>query len=381
MKNIPYARQSINQDDIEEVIKALKSDWLTQGPTVELFELAVAKYCTARYACAVNSATSALHLAALACDLKPGGLLWTSPNTFVASANCARYCGAEVDFVDIDPLTFNMSAELLERKLVAAQTRGRLPDIVITVHFAGQSCEMKAIFELSKQYNFMIIEDASHAIGGEYNSKKIGCCEFSDVTVFSFHPVKIITTCEGGMIVTNNEHISARVRRLRTHGIAKSDFDAESTGLWGYQQTDLGYNYRMSELQAALGFSQLNRIDNFIDRRNYLAARYVEKLSETKIMLPRVITGKSAWHLYAIQTKEHSERRRLFAELKNRGILVNVHYIPVYKQPYYQNLGFPIDYCANAEQYYAGCLSLPLFYDLTDEEQDYVIETINELAG
>ena len=381
MKNIPYARQSINQDDIEEVIKTLNSDWLTQGPTTELFERAVANYCNVQCACAVNSATSALHLAALACGLEPGGLLWTSPNTFVASANCARYCGADVDFVDIDPLTFNMSAELLERKLIAAHARGRLPDIVVPVHFAGQSCDMRAIFELSKQYKFKIIEDASHAIGGEYNNKKIGCCEFSDITVFSFHPVKIITTCEGGMLVTNDEHIYARVKRLRTHGIAKSDFDTESTGLWGYQQTDLGYNYRMTELQAALGCSQLQRIDDFITRRNLLAARYAEKLQVNKLILPLVNAGKSAWHLYVIQTRDHFERRRVFAELKNRGILVNVHYIPVYKQPYYQALGFATEYCDNAERYYGGCISIPLFYDLTNDEQDYVIKTINEVVG
>ncbi len=385
MKQIPYARQDINQEDIQAVLKVLQSDWLTQGPAIQRFEEAVAAYCGARYAVAVSNATAALHLACLAAGLGPGDLLWTSPNTFVASANCGLYCGAEVNFVDIDPQTYNMSVDALEEKLVQAAKSGRLPKVVIPVHFAGQSCRMAEIRKLADQYNFTVIEDAAHAIGGSYLGKKIGACQFSEMTVFSFHPVKIITTGEGGMVLTNREELYEKLRRLRTHGITRDERFMVRTkeGPWYYQQIDLGYNYRMTDLQAALGYSQLQRIDEFVRRRHELSARYDQKLKNLPVTLPwQEPDTYSAYHLYVIRlhlNQLQKSRKQIFEELRAAGINVNVHYIPVHTQPYYERLGFKAGDFPKAEEYYREALTLPLYYGLREEDQDYVIKRLEEI--
>lgn len=384
---IPYARQAINDDDIAIVTEVLKSDWLTQGPTLERFEEAVKQYCGAEYAIAVCNATSALHLACRALGVSVGDTVWTSPNTFVASANCARYCGATVDFVDIDPKTYNMSATLLEIKLKEAEKIGKLPKVVIVVHFAGQSCEMEKIAKLAKQYGFFIIEDAAHSIGAAYQNKKIGLCEYSDVTVFSFHPVKIITTGEGGMLLTNHHAVAEKIKLLRSHGITRdvACMDHPSHGPWYYEQIDEGYNYRMTDIQAALGVKQMGRLDEFIQRRRYLAARYHEKLAELPIELPTLHPdAESAWHLYVIQLKlsELKKSRREIVELLHlAGIKVNVHYIPVHTQPYYKKLGFKLGDFPLAEKYYACAISLPLYFTLQDREQDFVVDTLKGIIS
>ena len=383
---IPYGRQDISKADIQAVIDVLESDWLTQGPDIEHFEQAVADYCGAKYAVAVNSATSALHIACLAAELGPGDMLWTSPNTFVASANCGLYCGAGVDFVDIDSRTYNLSVDELEHKLIAAGKTGKLPKVVIPVHFAGQSCEMDRMAELSKEYGFTIIEDASHAIGGRYRTTRIGSCTFSAMTVFSFHPVKIITTGEGGMVLTNNSSLHKKLVRLRSHGITRdpSLMDGESHGPWYYQQIELGFNYRMTDIQAALGMSQLQRLDEFVARRQYLAARYNEALQDISLTIPWQHSDTySAFHLYVIRLKlDYISRshREVFEALQNSGILVNLHYIPVYTQPYYKRIGFnPGDY-PEAEQYYCEAISLPLYFKLSEEEQNRVIATVKDVV-
>ena len=383
---IPYGRQDISKADIQAVIDVLESDWLTQGPDIEHFEQAVADYCGAKYAVAVNSATSALHIACLAAELGPGDMLWTSPNTFVASANCWLYCGAGVDFVDIDSRTYNLSVDELEHKLIAAGKTGKLPKVVIPVHFAGQSCEMDRMAELSKEYGFTIIEDASHAIGGRYRTTRIGSCTFSAMTVFSFHPVKIITTGEGGMVLTNNSSLHKKLVRLRSHGITRdpSLMDGESHGPWYYQQIELGFNYRMTDIQAALGMSQLQRLDEFVARRQYLAARYNEALQDISLTIPWQHSDTySAFHLYVIRLKlDYISRshREVFEALQNSGILVNLHYIPVYTQPYYKRIGFnPGDY-PEAEQYYCEAISLPLYFKLSEEEQNRVIATVKDVV-
>ena len=385
MKQIPYARQDINQEDIQAVLKVLQSDWLTQGPAIQRFEEAVAAYCGARYAVAVSNATAALHLACLAAGLGPGDLLWTSPNTFVASANCGLYCGAEVNFVDIDPQTYNMSVDALEEKLVQAAKSGRLPKVVIPVHFAGQSCRMAEIRKLADQYNFTVIEDAAHAIGGSYQGKKVGACQFSDMVVFSFHPVKIITTGEGGMVLTNRAELYEKLLRLRTHGITRDERFMVRTkeGPWYYQQIDLGYNYRMTDIQAALGYSQLQRIDEFVRRRHELSARYDQKLKNLPVTLPwQEPDTYSAYHLYVIRlhlNQLQKSRKQIFEELRAAGINVNVHYIPVHTQPYYERLGFKAGDFPKAEEYYREALTLPLYYGLSEEDQDYVIERLKEI--
>ena len=385
MKQIPYARQDINQEDIQAVLKVLQSDWLTQGPAIQRFEEAVAAYCGARYAVAVSNATAALHLACLAAGLGPGDLLWTSPNTFVASANCGLYCGAEVDFVDIDPRTYNMSVDALEEKLVQAAKSGKLPKVVIPVHFAGQSCRMEEIRKLADQYNFTVIEDAAHAIGGSYQRKKVGACQFSDMTVFSFHPVKIITTGEGGMILTNRAELYEKLLRLRTHGITRDERFMVRTkeGPWYYQQIDLGYNYRMTDIQAALGYSQLQKIDEFVRHRRYLANRYDQMLKDLPVTLPwQDPETYSAYHLYVIRlhlNQLQKSRKQIFEELRAAGINVNVHYIPVHTQPYYERLGFKAGDFPKAEEYYREALTLPLYYGLSEEDQDYVIERLKEI--
>lgn len=380
---IPYGRQHITQADIEAVVAVLRSDFLTQGDKVPAFEQAVAEYCVVDFGIAVNSATSALHIACLALGLGHGDWLWTVPNTFVASANCGVYCGANVDFVDIDPVTLNMSVKALEDKLEIAKAKNRLPKIVIPVHFSGEPCDMAKIHELSKTYGFHIIEDASHAIGGRYANKPIGSCEFSDITVFSFHPVKIITTAEGGLATTNDKNLAEKMQSLRSHGITRdpSLMTHKADGSWYYQQIDLGFNYRMTELQGALGLSQMANLDNFVKKRHQLAKRYDELLKDFPIILPvRNNKNYSGLHLYPIQIKPESgkTRNQVFDSLREQHIGVNVHYIPVHTQPFYQQMGFKQGDFPHAEAYYAGAISLPLYYDLTDDMQNQVVEALKK---
>jgi len=381
---IPYGRQSISQADIDAVTATLRSDWITQGPIISQFEAALAAYCGAQYGISLANATAALHLACVALGVGPGDFVWTSPNTFLASANCARFCGAEVDFVDIDPSTYNMSADALAKKLYGSKKRGTLPAVVIAVHFAGQSCDMAAIAELSRQYGFRIIEDASHAVGAEYLNGKVGNCRYSDMTVFSFHPVKILTTGEGGMILTNQPSLQKTLLSLRSHGMIRDPALTidQDQGAWYYEQHTLGYNYRLTDIQAALGLSQLQRLDQFVARRRKLAARYDALLSSLPLVTPQQNDfGKSAYHLYPIwidEAKAGKSRRTVFDTLRALQIGVNVHYIPVHLQPYYQKLGFRLGQFPNAEHYYAGAISLPLFYDLSDAQQDKVVAAITE---
>ncbi len=384
---IPYGRQDISQEDINAVIDVLKSDYLTQGPVVLAFEKAVSDYCEAKHAFAVNSATSALHIACLALGVGKGDLVWTSPITFVASANCALYCGADVDFVDIDPVSYNMSAISLEEKLVKAEKAGRLPKVVIPVHLAGQSCEMDKIHALGQKYEFHIIEDASHAIGGKYKNKAIGSCQYSDITVFSFHPVKIITTGEGGMCLTNDPQLAISLNRLRSHGIVRhpSEMTKLPDGPWYYQQIELGYNYRMTDIQAALGLSQMNRLDDFVSVRHSIAKRYNELLNEDWIELPwQHPDTYSGLHLYIIRVKKNTKgitHLQLFEKLRNAGILVNLHYIPVYRHPYYEAKGFEKQDFPNAESYYSEAISIPMFATLTESDQQFVADAIKKPIG
>jgi UDP-4-amino-4,6-dideoxy-N-acetyl-beta-L-altrosamine transaminase len=384
---IPYGRQDISEADIQAVVDVLKSDFLTQGPIVPAFEKAVTDYCDVKYAYAVNSATSALHIACLALGVGKGDLVWTTPITFVASANCAVYCGADVDFVDIDAATYNMSISILEDKLVKAEKVGRLPKVIIPVHLAGQSCEMDKIHALGQKYGFSIIEDASHAIGGKYKGKAIGGCQYSDITVFSFHPVKIITTGEGGMCVTNNPELASSLTRLRSHGIVRHPSEMTHTpdGPWYYQQVELGFNYRMTDIQAALGLSQIKRLDEFVNTRHTIAKRYNEMLKEDWIELPwQHPDSYSGLHLYIIRVKskdKHASHLQLFERLRNNGVLVNLHYIPVYRHPYYQKIGYKISDFPEAESYYAEAISIPMFVTLSEEQQAEVVERIVKPTG
>lgn len=381
MSFIPYGRQDITDDDINAVCQVLRSDFLTQGPVIEKFEKTVAEYCGASYAAVMNSATSALHVACLALDLGPGDRLWTSPNTFVASANCALYCGAQVDFVDIDPVTHNMSIEALEQKLQEAEKIGRLPKIVIPVHFAGEPCNLKAIKALADRFGFAIIDDASHAIGGRYGEFAIGGTPYSDITIFSFHPVKIITTGEGGMAVTSNPELGAKLARLRTHGITRNiaEMSREPDGPWYYEQIGLGYNYRITDIQAALGVSQLGRLDVYIQRRHELAERYDQLLATLPLKRPvRNRENLSGLHLYVVVLNDVNRRREVFDHLRANCIGVNVHYIPVHLQPYYRSLGFKRGDFPAAEAYYAGAISLPMFATLTDNQQDRVVSVLSD---
>jgi len=383
---IPYARQNISEADVAAVVEVLRSDWLTQGPSIERFEEGVRSVIGARHAVAVHNGTAGLHLACLALDLGAGDSLWTAANTFVASANCARYCGADVDFVDIEPDTYNLSVPALREKLVFAEKAGRLPKIVVPVHFGGQPCDMPAIAELARRYRFRVVEDASHALGAELDGDKVGNGRYSDITILSFHPVKIITTGEGGMAVTNNAELAARLRLLRTHGITRdaAQMSGESEGPWYYEQTALGFNYRMTDIQAALGTSQLARLDEFIARRRQLAQRYPGLLAGLPVRLPvERADRKSAWHLYVINIDERSRksRRAVYEEMRERGVGVNVHYIPVHLQPYYRALGFGEGHCPVAEKYYQAALTLPLFPALTDAEQDKVGLALRELLN
>lgn len=381
---IPYGRQAISEADIQAVVEVLRSDFLTQGPAVPAFEQTVARYCGAQYAVAVNSATSALHLACLALGVKYGDSIWTSPITFVASANCALYCGAEVDFVDIDPRTYNLSKEKLAEKLAEAEQTGQLPKVLISVHLSGQSCDMAGIYALSQRYGFKIIEDASHAIGGKYQNQPIGNGRFSDITVFSFHPVKIITTGEGGMALTNDADLAEKVARLRSHGISRdpAQMTHEPDGPWYYQQLELGFNYRMTDLQAALGQSQMQQLDEFVSKRHMLRQRYDLLLANLPLITPwQHPDGYSGLHLYVIRLKLAEIRathRQVFEALRAAGIGVNLHYIPVYHQPYYEQMGFQRGYCPEAERYYAEAISLPMFTGLTEAQQDHVVATLRE---
>ncbi|HIK32262.1 MAG TPA: UDP-4-amino-4,6-dideoxy-N-acetyl-beta-L-altrosamine transaminase [Oscillatoriales cyanobacterium M4454_W2019_049] len=384
---IPYGRQDISPQDIDAVVEVLRSDWITQGPAIPRFEQAVAEYCGVKYAVAVTSATAALHIACLAADLGSGDILWTSPNTFVASANCGLYCGAEVDFVDIDRRTYNLSIEELECKLERSNQIEKPPKIVIPVHFSGQSCQMDRIADLAQKYGFQVIEDASHAIGASYQEKPVGSCQFSDMTVFSFHPVKIITTGEGGMVLTNREDLYEKLIRLRTHGITRNPnfMTEESHGGWYYQQLELGFNYRMTDIQAALGASQMQRLDEFVTRRRFLAKRYDELLQDLPLTLPwQHPDTESSWHLYVIRLKLDKickTHRQVFEELRQAGIGVNLHYIPVHTQPYYQELGFKWEDFPQSEQYYREAISIPLYAGLTLEEQDRVVRALREVIA
>ena len=380
---IPYGKQDITKADIDSVVSVLKSNFLTQGPQVPAFENALMKATGADYALAVNSATSALHIACLALELGKGDILWTTPITFVASANCGLYCGATVDYVDIDPATYNLCPKALEQKLVLAKKEGKLPKVVVAVHLCGQPCDMKAIHALSIEYGFKVIEDASHAIGGRYLEQPIGSCEYSDITVFSFHPVKIVTTAEGGAALTNSKTLADKMALYRSHGITRDEalMENASHGGWYYEQIDLGFNYRMTELQAALGVSQMSRLSEFVSARHQLAARYYEKLAELPITLPYQLPNTySGLHLYVIRlnlseiSKTHKE---VFDALREQGIGVNLHYIPVHLQPYYQKMGFKQGDFPNAENYYSNAISLPMFHGMSYAQQDEVISKLS----
>ncbi|WP_415883469.1 UDP-4-amino-4,6-dideoxy-N-acetyl-beta-L-altrosamine transaminase [Neptuniibacter sp. QD34_54] len=381
---IPYGKQDINQDDIDSVIEVLQSDFLTQGPKVPAFEEAVCKYTSANYGVAVNSATSALHIACLSLDLKEGGVLWTTPISFVASANCGLYCGADIDFVDIDPETYNISVTALEDKLKQAQIDNCLPNILVAVHLCGQSCDMEAIRRLSREYGFYVIEDASHAIGGEYQGKKIGSCEYSDITIFSFHPVKIITTAEGGIATTNDKYLADQMRLFSSHGVTRDPelMTKETEGPWYYQQICLGYNYRMTELQAALGISQLVRLDEFVARRHYLAEKYDSLLKGMALDTPKQNSScYSSFHLYIIRLRlvdiPNKTHREIFQYLRDRGIGVNLHYIPIYTQPYYeQQYSCKIGVYPEADRYYEEAISLPLYPKMSEEDQLSVVSAL-----
>ena len=376
---IPYGKQDVNQADIDSVIGVLESDFLTQGPKVPLFEESISHYCAVEHAVAVNSATSALHISCMALGLGEGDWLWTSPNTFPASANCGLYCGAKIDFVDIDPLTYNLSVQKLEKKLIEAKREDKLPKIIVPVHFAGQSCDMKKIHILSKKYGFFIIEDASHAIGGKYLGSPIGGCQYSDITVFSFHPVKIITTAEGGIATTNSKNIAKKMQLFRSHGVTrnKSLMTKQSEGEWFYQQVDLGFNYRMTDLQAVLGISQMKRLDKFVARRHLLQERYDQLLEKLPLIKPHQSNfSYSALHLYPIQvdsSRTNKDRAKIFNILRENDIGVNVHYIPVHTHPYYEEMGFKFGDFPISEAYYSKAISLPLFPQLSFDDQDKVI--------
>ncbi len=392
---IPYGRQDISQSDIDAVVNVLRSDFLTQGPAVERFEQGVAARVHANHAVATNSATSALHIACTALDLRPGDLLWTVPNTFVASANCGRYCGADIDFVDIDRCSWNVSVRKLKEKLADARQKGRLPKVVVPVHFGGQPTEQEAIWDLAREYGFRVLEDASHAIGASRHGEPVGSCRWSDITVLSFHPVKIITTGEGGMALTSDRDLADRMAMLRSHGItraaARFRLPDPPTALgilpppdpapWYYEQQMLGYNYRMTDIQAALGMSQLERLDRFVDRRNALALRYHQALADLPLQLPTLLPGnRSAFHLYVIRLKREATaktHRQIFEELRQRGIGVNLHYMPVHLQPYYRELGFCEGQYPEAEAHGESAISLPLYAALSDADQDQVIDALH----
>lgn len=388
MEFIPYGRQNITEEDIDAVVNVLKSDYLTQGPKVPEFEQAIKNHCNVHHALAMNSATSALHVACLALGVGKGDLVWTTPITFVASANCALYCGATIDFVDIDSQTYNLSVESLEQKLKEAKEQGKLPKVVIPVHLCGQPCDMEAIHTLAQEYGFSIIEDASHAIGGSYQNKPIGNCQYSDITIFSFHPVKIITTAEGGVATTNSDDLAQKMDLLRSHGITRDTelMTQEPDGPWYYQQIDLGFNYRMTEMQAALGVSQIQRLQSITESRHEIAQKYDQKLASLPVTIPfQIESSYSGLHLYVIRLKLNEIKPthlEVFNSLRAANIGVNLHYIPVHLQPYYQNnFGFKVGDFLQAEEYYKEAISLPLYPDLTEEQQDYIIETLRGILN
>lgn len=383
---IPYGRQDISQVDIDSVVGVLKSDFLTQGPVVPRFEEAVARYCGAKHGVAVNSATSALHIACLGLDLGPGDWLWTSPNTFVASANSAVHCGALVDFVDVDPRTYNLCPLKLEEKLHEAEKKGTLPKIVMPVHFAGQPCNMPAIYALSQKYGFKIIEDASHAIGASYEDIKVGSCEYSHISVFSFHPVKIITSGEGGMAITNDASIAGRMRILRSHGVTNEKELMHSRAdneIWNYQQIELGFNYRMTDIQAALGLSQMLRLDEFVRRRHEIAKFYNYAFSSQPITAPWQAPGAySSYHLYPIRINESKckkNQRQVYGSLRESGIAANVHYIPVHRQPYYESKGFKAGDFPEAERFHQETISIPIYPGLSQQQQETVLQALERI--
>ena len=384
---IPYGRQKITKADINSVVKVLNSDYITQGPTVPLFEAAVARKVEAKYSIAVNSATSALHISCLALGLGKGDYLWTSPNSFVASANCGLYCGASVDFVDIELKDLNIDTLKLEAKLITAERKNTLPKVLVVVHFGGQPCDMKKIFSLAKRYNFKVIEDASHAIGSKYFGKYTGNCSYSDITVFSFHPVKIITTGEGGMALTNDTNLADSIKLLRSHGITRdaTTMEEESHGDWYYEQLELGYNYRMTDIQAALGLSQLKKLDKSIECRHDLVNRYCELLDGLPIIkISKTCNSYSSHHLYPVRlntNKTKKSRFDVFHKLRKLGIGVNIHYIPIHTQPYFKKLGFKTGDYPEAEKYYSQAISLPLFYGMSYKQQDYVIEKLSKVLS
>jgi len=375
---IPYGRQWVSEDDIAAVVEVLRSDLITQGPMSDHFERVVADYCGAEYAVAVSNGTAALQLAVMAMGLGPGGLLWTSPNTFVASANCARYVGADVDFVDIDPCTLNMSAAALAEKLESAERNGRVPDVVVPVHFAGASCDMARIRELADRYGFKVLEDAAHGIGGRYRAANVGSCRYSDATTFSFHPVKIVTTGEGGMVLTNDERIAQQARLLHTHGVTRDEslMRGDSDGPWYYQQVALGYNFRITDLQAALGASQMRRIDEFISRRNEIAEEYVEAFADLPLRCQQVPEDvRSAYHLFVVELESH-DRAVVYDRLRELNVGSAVHYIPVHLQPYYRDLGFKPGDFPRAEEYYSNALTLPMYPMMGDEDVRAVVTAL-----
>lgn len=382
---IPYGRQDISNEDIESVIKVLKSDLITQGPVTPKFEKAVSNFCGSKFAFAYNSATSALHAACYSLGVRKGDCVWTSANTFVASANCALYCGAKVDFVDIDSKTYNLSTDLLEKKLKIAKREKKLPKVLIPVHFSGQSCDMKKIYDLSKIYNFKIIEDASHAIGGKYLKRHIGNCDYSDITIFSFHPVKIITTGEGGIATTNDPLLADKLNMFRTHGITKNKAKLTSKlkEPWFYEQQLLGFNYRMTDIHAALGLSQIKRLDIMIKKRHLLAKNYFKKLDSLPIKLPfQNPDSYSSFHLFVIRLDLENikfSQEEVFNLLKENEIFVNLHYMPVYYHPYFKKLGFKKGYCPEAEKYYSETMSIPMYSSLLKKDQNKVIKVLNKI--
>ena len=364
-----YGKQSINQDDIDAVVSGLKSDFLTQGPKVSEFESDLATYCGAKYALVVNNGTAALHLAYLAIGLKKNDIVWTTPNTFVATANAALYCGATVDFVDIDPLTYNISIDCLKDKHTQAKKDNKLPKLVVPMHFSGQSADMKEIWQLSQEYGFKVIEDACHALGGEYLGKKVGSCEYSDIAVFSFHPVKMITTGEGGAIITNDKKLHEIIELYRSHGITKdlTKFDNTSDGGWYYEQQVLGFNYRLTDMQAALGISQLKRLDSFVEKRREIARHYLAELKNVILPYQHPDTN-SSWHLFVVKIKD---RKEVYQQLKAQGVMTQVHYIPINRQPFFNR-----EQLKNSNDFYLHCLSLPIYTDLKNQEQLKVINSL-----